>query len=358
MTNPQDTGSFDFWITARKIFETIPPKVGNTGDYEAWLSEDIYWHDYVGAVGSDDMAAITRGDMKVRLAKYFGYAKGTASAGSTTTITGATSTSRRLEVDDYFNNWYAYIGDTTDDAAPKAEERYVTDYVQSTGVLTVNPAFSAAVGNGDVYHLCTESWAKMEQALEESIYFAWPHYYKEVRDITSLDTTTSQFYSLPTDSARVLDVSILSSDGYEKKPLSYWEEIGTSGNKVLYTKDSHAAGDNIEIVYLARPMFVTATNTVVTDPADTDYLNISYGSSANDNADNIVAANYMIWNAAKLLWTWRIGRGSQEDSRDAVTKVSIFDNGLNLMRDRERMPPRASKARLRKPPMKATRGRL
>lgn len=47
MPNPQDTGSFDFWITSRIAFQDIPPKSGDTGDFDIWLWDRGYWEDYV-----------------------------------------------------------------------------------------------------------------------------------------------------------------------------------------------------------------------------------------------------------------------------------------------------------------------
>lgn len=49
MANPQDTGTFDYWIADRIMFETIPPRAGNTGTFDGWLTDRIYFHDYVEA---------------------------------------------------------------------------------------------------------------------------------------------------------------------------------------------------------------------------------------------------------------------------------------------------------------------
>lgn len=46
MANPQDPGTFDYWITDRITFQVARPKTGDTGDFEKWLTDRIYWHDY------------------------------------------------------------------------------------------------------------------------------------------------------------------------------------------------------------------------------------------------------------------------------------------------------------------------
>ena len=49
MSNPQDPGTFDFWITNRLTFRTVVPKSGNTGDFEKWITDRIRFSDYVSA---------------------------------------------------------------------------------------------------------------------------------------------------------------------------------------------------------------------------------------------------------------------------------------------------------------------
>jgi hypothetical protein len=46
MANPQDQGSFDYWITDRIPFTVAPPKSDDTGDFEKWITDRIYWWEY------------------------------------------------------------------------------------------------------------------------------------------------------------------------------------------------------------------------------------------------------------------------------------------------------------------------
>ena len=49
MANPLDPGTFDIFITDRITFATAPPASGDTGDFEKWITDRIYWEDYVEA---------------------------------------------------------------------------------------------------------------------------------------------------------------------------------------------------------------------------------------------------------------------------------------------------------------------
>lgn len=46
MANPQDQGTFDYWITDRISFTVARPKSGDTGDFENWITDRIYWWEY------------------------------------------------------------------------------------------------------------------------------------------------------------------------------------------------------------------------------------------------------------------------------------------------------------------------
>lgn len=78
-----------------------------------------------------------------------GLIQGTATAGSTTTVTDLVNLKRFA--DDHLIGGDLYITDTTDDLAPKGEVRYISDFVQSTGIVTVDTVFTAAPGAGDTY---------------------------------------------------------------------------------------------------------------------------------------------------------------------------------------------------------------
>lgn len=47
MANPADPGTFDYWITDRLTFVTVPPKSGNTGTFDQWITDRQTFEDYV-----------------------------------------------------------------------------------------------------------------------------------------------------------------------------------------------------------------------------------------------------------------------------------------------------------------------
>ena len=109
---------------------------------------------------------VTRKTLRESIArKLFGMIEGTADSGGTTTIVDA-DLSRYAN--DYFNGAQAYI--VTDaggaSAAPEGETSWVSDFVSSTGTLTIAPALTAAVGAGDTYQVFMQvSKADIDRAL-------------------------------------------------------------------------------------------------------------------------------------------------------------------------------------------------
>lgn len=52
MANPQDTGTFDYWITDRITFQDTLPKSSDTGTFETWLWDRKTWATYVEAAAA------------------------------------------------------------------------------------------------------------------------------------------------------------------------------------------------------------------------------------------------------------------------------------------------------------------
>lgn len=95
--------------------------------------------------------------------------EGTATSGGTATLIDTTN---RGESDDYFQTLGAWIKirTTTDDAAPKGDERKITDFVQSTSTITVGNNFSAAPAASDTYAIYSRwSWAEVVSAINLAI---------------------------------------------------------------------------------------------------------------------------------------------------------------------------------------------
>jgi hypothetical protein len=132
------------------------------------------------------MMSYTLAQLRQELAKSLdSYVSGTATSGTTTTIVDTDLLDSGQYADDHFNGADIYIVDTTDDGAPEGEARYCTDFVQSTGTLTVGKAFSAAPGTDDTYEVylnCTV------EELNQALMFA----VKDWRLYTSLTLSDNQ----------------------------------------------------------------------------------------------------------------------------------------------------------------------
>ena len=111
--------------------------------------------------------AYTLAQLRIELAKSLdSYITGTATSGTTTTVVDTDLLDSGQWADDHFIGSDIYISDTTDDGAPEGEVRYCTDFVQSTGTLTVGKAFSVAPGSGDTYEIYTKATVEeLNQAL-------------------------------------------------------------------------------------------------------------------------------------------------------------------------------------------------
>ena len=211
------------------------------------------------------MSAKTRADFIKEVAERYGqYRRLTASGGSTTTIVDADGL---YEADDFWIGHYAYI--LTDaggaGAAPQGEERPVTDYDQSTTTLTVAPAFTAAVANGDTYELLPERRDRIIDAINAGVQAAGETWPILKRDTTTLTIVADDYdYSLSTitDLVRLLNVSVrdATDEAWIEAPKRNWRVTGTPAAYVLLfdSLTGLEAGDALMLEYTAYPTEMTA----------------------------------------------------------------------------------------------------
>jgi len=101
-------------------------------------------------------------------------------AGGTTLVDSALS----AYGNDYFggvnNSRYVYItsGNT------KGEERIISDFVGSSGTITVSAAFSAQIVSGVTYEIHSYSVGDKKRAINLALWDAYPYYYKLIEDST------------------------------------------------------------------------------------------------------------------------------------------------------------------------------
>jgi len=187
-----------------------------------------------------------------RIAANFHYYSGTATGGSDSTVVDTTL----LEPDDFWNNHYVYIT-SADSAAPEGEERYVSDYDQSSQTLTATPNFSAAVAAGDEYVLLQFRRADFIVAIRSGIARANSRWLVPVTDTTTVQIATDTYsYSLPTDVVRIDRILYRddSSDPWLEVDPGSWRMSGVPGSQKLELTniDAFDSGDYLRVEYVKR----------------------------------------------------------------------------------------------------------
>jgi hypothetical protein len=144
------------------------------------------------------------------MGETYPLSSGTCTGGSTTTVVDTS----RDEDDDFWVDSWVYITDTTDDLAPEAEERLITNFVSSTGAMTISPAFSATVAASDTYELRDRfpRW-QYNDAVNHAIREARNAFYDYTVDETTIVIVSDQReYNLPSGLKSLLRVDIERTD--------------------------------------------------------------------------------------------------------------------------------------------------
>jgi len=235
------------------------------------------------------MTAKTRADLVGEVARRFGmYRRSTATGGSTTTLI---DTAKLYEPNDYWIGHHLYI--VTDvgglHAAPEAEERPVTDFVQSTATLTVDPAFTAPVGSGDTYELLPAKREDVIAAVNAGIRAAGETWPVQTVDTTTITLAADDYeYNLPAGLVRLLGVWVQgdTDEAWQQVPGRNWHVAGTAGAQVLYfdSLDGVDDGDDCRLDYLARLSELSA-----------DSSNLGIGEPAEREAVEFVTTWALYW---------------------------------------------------------------
>lgn len=184
----------------------------------------------------------------------------TATAGSTTTLTDLVDLARYP--DDHFIGADLYITDTTDDLAPKGEVRYISDSVQSTGVLTVDAVFTATVGAGDTADVYLRySKAELDQALTLAV--------SDWRFITSLSLSslTAEYALTGTGlhaANQVAGVFIRSTASPDEAWQPIWYRAWDTNGTITLELDTAQIDSSYSCRVEYRAQYVTPTDTAVT----------------------------------------------------------------------------------------------
>jgi hypothetical protein len=197
------------------------------------------------------MGAITRATLRQRLAVALkDRVTGTATGGDTSTLVDTS----RIEPDSRWMHFYLEIVTTTDGLAPQDELRLVTGHDQATGTLVVSPEFSVAPATGDTYALWPLQPAEFDWAIDEGVMAAWPGWFKEVVDETTLDTAANtRVYALPADAEVLLRAWVGVSTAVPRARTPPWRVEGQAGHLSLVFEAQPSYPYDIGVRYLARP---------------------------------------------------------------------------------------------------------
>ena len=217
--------------------------------------------------------------------------EGLATGGSTTTIADSVE---RTEADDYWNGGSAWI--TYDagglGAAPQGEYGYVSDFVQSTGTITLRTALTTAVASGDRYAIATPRYPLqlLIQKVNETLDVI------EKTDTTTITIASSTLeYTLPTDCRELKQVWLQTdADVNDWQQVHDWyvqKSATGSANKLVFRRQ-HTAGYAVKLVY--EPYHA--------------YLRI-----ATDKLDDGINARQVVHDAAVRCVLWRKAKVGDSD---------------------------------------------
>lgn len=270
------------------------------------------------------MAAKTLADLIEEVADALGhYKQGTADATSDTDeIVDAEGL---YEPDDYWVGHYAYI--LTDaggaSAAPEGEERPVTDYDQSAATLTVSPAFTAAVGNGDTYELMPLPRSAIKRAINRAIGHA-DRWFKTVTDTTTITLDTDDYdYALPSDVIHLVQVWLRddTDDPWREVSPQMWRVSGEPGSMVLYFDAFEGMDDG----YTVRLEY-----TAYLDTLDSDSDGLGVGEAAERSCVDFIVNYALYWLYAKMS-----AAAPQSDAfRSYLTLAEYRRDAANEIRER------------------------
>lgn len=252
--------------------------------------------------------------------------EGVASAGGATSITDTTALGTNAwqdgNTDDEFNGGTAFIVTDTAGAAPENETARITDYVASTGVVTVATGdFSAAPAASDEYSLTKIPRSQLLDAINRALRDLG---YLPYEDDASLDTAAStREYTLPAAAKKDLrEVWIAShtSAPYDYEKQLNWRQVLNKSTGDLVFTEQPRSGRNIRLVYCGP-------HAKVDDDADTIH--------------DMVPADYLAWRGAYHILLRRV----QEEGRDTQKSTGLMNQAAEyaaqaLARHPVILPPR------------------
>lgn len=212
-----------------------------------------------GWSGEIEMSTYTLFDLTYRLARELGLVEeSTASAiGSTTTVVDT----YRDEDDDFWNDGTLWLVRDSggSGAAPENSFAIVSDYVQSTGIITLRSALSAAAGEGDRYALASKRIPLnvLVQSINNALMDLKTVPYTDTTSLTTASNKTE--YTLPLgakEDLRQVWLQVITNDANDNRweVLYNWyiQQANTGTQAVLMFPYQPTAPDyDIKLVYMA-----------------------------------------------------------------------------------------------------------
>lgn len=239
---------------------------------------------------------------------------GTATGGAVGSLTDGDLAHQLSE--DTFNYGVIIITDTTDDAAPKSEARFVSNYIDDDGTIEVSTNFTAAPAAGDRYALADSRWTV------EQIIGAINRALVAIGDMPQIDTSLSTSsgltrYTLPSgvnkrNLAQVYYQNLSSADDEGPVPLENWV-VRPDDELVFHTPPP--SGKTLELHYNGPHAAVEALS---------------------DAIDTQIALDRMVAETVYQLVRSRIRQTDGAD-RELVDQWNDVKDELNLARKRHRI---------------------
>lgn len=259
---------------------------------------------------------------------------GVVDSGTTATVVD----DERDEVDDYFQNttpisWVRIVS-TTDGAAPKGEQRKITDFTQSTGTITVSDdkLFSITPGAGDTYAILSEyTWDELAEAINAVIDSLTENalIYK-IDETTELQSDTYE-YAIPDGFVTIHRLSQENDDG------DYPDPIPPDQYRII-------RGETPRIHFYRMPIDMQFSGHyygelwVESELSDGKHLRIEgYGKQSRLTTDDSICylnPNYIVWKAATYVLGARITENDYDAFRvrrdNANAEAEVFLKNLSL----------------------------
>ncbi len=210
-------------------------------------------------------AGRTRRELRELVAKVFGWQSGTATGGSTTTVVDS---SLARYADDYWIGASLWLAAKAN--APGGYTSWVTDFVSSSGTLTVSPAFADACAAGDAYQLFRYvSKEQIDDAINEVAKGGYAHHHLTPNADLSLMYEINAAPNLMRVE-QVMTVWRLSLNDSSLRPVEVkgWQVEEDQGVLTLRLPYAPPADDDLWLVYQIGEGGLISDDTRTTVPAD------------------------------------------------------------------------------------------